>query len=63
MEWSGFALLILVGVGIISTGLPARLVRVAVLSTLALSVVIVGVGGASGFWPKQRRAKCYPPRI
>ena len=32
MEWSGFALLILVGVGIISTGLPAAFVLIAVAS-------------------------------
>ena len=30
MEWSGFALLLLVGVGIISTGLPAAFVLIAV---------------------------------
>ena len=29
MEWSGFALLILVGVGIITTGLPAAFVLIA----------------------------------
>ncbi|MGH6725612.1 MAG: TRAP transporter large permease subunit [Pseudolabrys sp.] len=32
MEWSGFALLILVGVGIITTGLPAAFVLIAVAS-------------------------------
>lgn len=32
MEWSGFALLILVGIGIISTGLPAAFVLIAVAS-------------------------------
>ena len=32
MEWSGFALLILVGVGIISTGLPAAFVLITVAS-------------------------------
>ena len=32
MEWSGFALLILVGVGIVSTGLPAAFVLIAVAS-------------------------------
>ncbi len=32
MEWSGFALLILVGVGIISTGLPAAFILIAVAS-------------------------------
>jgi tripartite ATP-independent transporter DctM subunit len=32
MEWSGFALLILVGIGIISTGLPAAFILIAVSS-------------------------------
>src|SRR6202158_42406 len=32
MEWSGFALLILVGIGIISTGLPAAFVLIAAAS-------------------------------
>jgi tripartite ATP-independent transporter DctM subunit len=36
MEWSGLALLILVGVGIISTGLPAAFVLIAVASLGAL---------------------------
>ena len=33
MEWSGFALLLLVGVGIISTGLPAAFVLIAVAAS------------------------------
>src|SRR3984893_6066613 len=36
MEWSGFALLIMVGVGIISTGLPAAFILIAVSSIGAL---------------------------
>src|ERR1035437_2746053 len=45
MEWSGFALLILVGVGILSTGLPAAFVRIAVASLGAV------LGLASGTIP------------
>ena len=45
MEWSGFALLILVGVGIISTGLPAAFVLIAVASIGAV------LGLASGTIP------------
>src|SRR5664279_2600133 len=36
MEWTGLALLILVGVGIISTGLPAAFILIAVASIGAL---------------------------
>jgi hypothetical protein len=36
MEWSGFALLILVGVGIISTGLPAAFILIAVATLGAI---------------------------
>jgi hypothetical protein len=39
MEWSGFALLILVGVGIITTGLPATFVLMAVACLGALLVM------------------------
>src|SRR5665811_2068915 len=45
MEWSGFALLILVGVGIISTGQPAAFVLIAVASLGAV------LGLASGTIP------------
>jgi tripartite ATP-independent transporter DctM subunit len=45
MEWSGFALLILVGVGIISTGQPAAFVLIAVASIGAV------LGVASGTIP------------
>src|SRR5674476_90397 len=45
MEWSGFALLILVGIGIISTGLPAAFVLIAVASLGAV------LGLASGTIP------------
>src|SRR6202140_2214523 len=45
MEWSGFALLILVGVGIISTGLPAAFILIAVASLGAV------LGLASGAIP------------
>src|SRR5664279_6656651 len=45
MEWTGLALLILVGVGIISTGLPAAFILIAVASIGAL------IGVASGTIP------------
>src|SRR5476649_2695373 len=42
MEWTGLALLILVGVGIISTGLPAAFILIAVASIGALIGVATG---------------------
>ena len=51
MEWSGFALLILVGIGIISTGLPAAFVLITVASIgavlgLATDTIPLSVLGA-----------------
>ena len=50
MEWSGFALLILVGVGIISTGLPAAFVLIAVASLGAVLGVATGTIPLSLLW-------------
>jgi tripartite ATP-independent transporter DctM subunit len=50
MEWSGFALLILVGVGIISTGLPAAFVLIAVASLGAVLGLMTGTFPFSLLW-------------
>src|ERR1700690_416285 len=50
MEWSGFALLILVGVGIISTGLPAAVVLIAVSSLGAALGLAAGTIPLSILW-------------
>ena len=50
MEWSGFALLILVGVGIISTGLPAAFVLIAVASLGAGLGLLTGTIPFSLLW-------------
>ena len=50
MEWSGFALLILVGVGIISTGLPAAFVLIAVASLGAALGLAAGTIPLSTLW-------------
>ena len=50
MEWSGFALLILVGVGIISTGLPAAFVLIAVASLGAALGLAAGTIPFSIMW-------------
>jgi tripartite ATP-independent transporter DctM subunit len=42
MEWTGLALLVLVGVGIISTGLPAAIVLIAVATFGAILGVVTG---------------------
>src|SRR6202521_2868613 len=42
MEWTGLALLVLVGVGIISTGLPAAIVLIAVAAFGAILGVVTG---------------------
>src|SRR5271169_2818210 len=47
MEWTGFALLILVGIGIISTGLPAAFV----LITYAGFCLIIGLASDTIAWP------------
>ena len=50
MEWAGVALLVLVGVGIISTGLPAAVVLVAVATLGALVGVVTGAIEGSTLW-------------
>jgi tripartite ATP-independent transporter DctM subunit len=50
MEWSGFALLILVGVGIISTGLPAAFMLIAVASLGAGLGLLTGTIPFSLLW-------------
>jgi tripartite ATP-independent transporter DctM subunit len=42
MEWTGLALLVLVGVGIISTGLPAAIVLIAVATFGAILGIVTG---------------------
>jgi tripartite ATP-independent transporter DctM subunit len=42
MEWTGLALLVLVGIGIISTGLPAAIVLIAVATFGAILGVVTG---------------------
>ncbi len=37
--------------------------RTAVLGTFALSLVLLGAGGASGFWPKQFVQRFSPPKV
>ena len=51
MEWTGFALLILVGVGIISTGLPAAFVLIGAAS----------LGARSGLPPARFQRRCSAP--
>ncbi|MFZ0845824.1 MAG: TRAP transporter large permease subunit [Pseudolabrys sp.] len=50
MEWSGLILLIMVGVGIISTGLPAAFVLIAVASFGALFGTLTGTIPPSLLW-------------
>ena len=50
MEWTGLALLVLVGVGIISTGLPAAVVLIAVATFGAILGVVTGAIEASTLW-------------
>jgi len=50
MEWGGFALLILVGVGIISTGLPAAFILIAVASIGAMFGLITSTIPAPLLW-------------
>jgi len=50
MEWSGFALLILVGIGIISTGLPAAFILIAVASIGAVLGLLTGTIPISLLW-------------
>src|SRR6266478_629604 len=50
MEWAGLALLVLVGVGIISTGLPAAVVLIAVATFGAIVGVVAGAIETSTLW-------------
>jgi tripartite ATP-independent transporter DctM subunit len=50
MEWSGFVLLVLVGVGIIFTGLPAAFVLIAVASVGAVFGLVTGTIPFSLLW-------------
>src|SRR5665647_3348225 len=50
MEWSGFALLILVGIGIISTGLPAAFVLIGVATIGAVLGIFTGTIPFSLLW-------------
>jgi tripartite ATP-independent transporter DctM subunit len=50
MEWAGLALLVLVGVGIISTGLPAAVVLIAVATFGAIFGVVMGAIEVSTLW-------------
>src|ERR1700687_357897 len=50
MEWAGLALLVLVGVGIISTGLPAAVVLIAVAGCGAVLGVVTGAIDGSTLW-------------
>ncbi|MGO8913487.1 MAG: TRAP transporter large permease subunit [Bradyrhizobium sp.] len=50
MEWAGLALLVLVGVGIISTGLPAAVVLIAVATFGAIIGMATGAIDASTLW-------------
>ncbi len=50
MEWAGLVLLVLVGVGIISTGLPAAVVLIAVATFGAIIGVVAGAIEASTLW-------------
>src|ERR1700720_211664 len=50
MAWVGFALLVMVGVGIIATGLPAAVVLLAVAAFGAVAGVAVGAIDAAALW-------------
>jgi tripartite ATP-independent transporter DctM subunit len=50
MEWAGLALLVLVGVGIISTGLPAAVVLIAAATFGAIFGVVMGAIEVSTLW-------------
>jgi tripartite ATP-independent transporter DctM subunit len=50
MEWTGLALLVLVGFGIISTGLPAAVVLIAVATFGAILGVVTGAIDVSTLW-------------
>ena len=48
MEWMGLALLVLVGIGIIATGLPAAIVLITIATFGAIIGVAAGAIDASG---------------
>ena len=50
MEWTGLVLLVLVGVGIVSTGLPAAVVLIAVATCGAIIGVVAGAIDGSTLW-------------
>jgi tripartite ATP-independent transporter DctM subunit len=50
MEWTGLALLVLVGVGIIATGLPAAVVLITVATCGAILGVVTGAIDLSTLW-------------
>src|SRR6202163_479140 len=50
MQWAGLALLVLFGVGIISTGLPAAVVLIAVASCGAVLGVVTGAIDGATLW-------------
>jgi tripartite ATP-independent transporter DctM subunit len=50
MEWTGLALLVLVGIGIITTGLPAAMVLIAVATFGAIFGVVAGAMDAATLW-------------
>jgi tripartite ATP-independent transporter DctM subunit len=50
MEWFGLALLVMVGVGIIATGLPAAVVLMAVAAFGAVTGVVTGAIDAATLW-------------
>jgi tripartite ATP-independent transporter DctM subunit len=50
MEWFGLALLVMVGVGIIATGLPAAVVLMAVTAFGAVTGVVTGAIDAATLW-------------
>src|SRR6266700_7106536 len=50
MEWTGLALLVLVGVGIIFTGLPAAVVLITVATCGAILGIVVGTIDMSTLW-------------
>ena len=50
MEWSGFALLVLVGVGIITTGLPADFILIGAATLGALFGMATGTIPYSLLW-------------
>src|SRR5450631_3341257 len=50
MDWAGLALLVLVGVGIIATGLPAAVVLVAVATFGAILGVVAGAIDVATLW-------------